>query len=70
MPAIDIREKAQKSESLVQEVNAVVLAEPTTEVVPYDAAEGEVKAEISKRMDEIDISSTGSIVSFGSSRTS
>ena len=42
-------------------------AEPTTEVVPYDAAEGEVKAEISKRMDEIDISSTGSIVSFGSS---
>ncbi len=67
MPAIDIREKAQKSESLVQEVNAVVLAEPTTEVVPYDAAEGEVKAEISKRMDEIDISSTGSIVSFGSS---
>jgi len=67
MPAIDIREKAQRSESLVQEVNAVVLAEPTTDVVPYEAAPADVKAEISKRMDEIDITNTGSIVSFGSS---
>ncbi|NKB27666.1 MAG: toxic anion resistance protein [Rhodobacteraceae bacterium] len=67
MPAIDIREKAQRSESLVQEVNAVVLAEPTTDVVPYEAAPADVKAEISKRMDEIDITNTGSIVSFVSS---
>jgi uncharacterized protein YaaN involved in tellurite resistance len=67
MPAIDVREKAQRSESLLNEVNAVVLAEPTGEVVPYDAAPAELKAEISKRMGEIDIASTGSIVSFGSS---
>ncbi|MDW4499840.1 toxic anion resistance protein [Sulfitobacter sp. D35] len=62
------REKAEQSAALVDEVNAVVLPEPADagEVVPLEKAGPEASAEIRKRMEEIDIGDTNSIVSFGS----
>ena len=51
----------------VEKVSAVVLAEPTSEIVALAAAPAEKAAEIRKRMGELDISSTQSIISFGSS---
>ena len=51
----------------VAQVSATVLAEPMAEVVPLSAAPADKAAEIRKRMGELDISSTQSIISFGSS---
>lgn len=50
----------------VEKVSAVVLAEPMAEVVPLEAAPADKAAEIRRRMDELDISNTQSIISFGS----
>ncbi|MGH1576394.1 toxic anion resistance protein [Planktotalea sp.] len=63
-----IQAKAQETLSLVEEVNAVVLAEPTdaNAVVPLAEADAPVSAEITKRMGEINMDDTNSIVSFGS----
>lgn len=52
---------------LVEEVTAVVLPDPSTELVVMATAPKPVAAEIKKRMDEIDMADTNSIVSFGSS---
>lgn len=60
------QQKAQANTAAVEEISAVVLSEPGTEIVPLKDADEPVSAEIRKRMDEIDMSSTGSIVSFGS----
>jgi uncharacterized protein YaaN involved in tellurite resistance len=60
------REKAQAALAMVEEVNAVVLPEPTSDLIPLERADPPVAAEIRKRMDEIDMSDTNSIVSFGS----
>ena len=62
----NIREKAERSLAEVEEVTAKVLPDPAPEVVPMEAADEEQRAEIRKRMDEIDMSDTNSIVSFGS----
>ncbi len=51
----------------IAQVSATVLAEPMAEVVPLSAAPADKAAEIRKRMGELDISSTQSIISFGSS---
>ncbi len=64
--SVEIREKAQASIGLLDEVNAVVLAEPSTDLVPLAKADAPVAAEIRKRMEEIDMTDTNSIVSFGS----
>ncbi|MEP5152782.1 toxic anion resistance protein [Planktotalea sp.] len=66
--ASTIQAKAQETLSLVEEVNAVVLAEPTdaNAVVALADADAPVSAEITKRMSEIDMDDTNSIVSFGS----
>ncbi len=63
-----IQAKAQETLSLVEEVNAVVLAEPTdaNAVVALADADKTVSKEITKRMDEIDMEDTNSIVAFGS----
>ncbi|MEM9583819.1 MAG: toxic anion resistance protein [Pseudomonadota bacterium] len=61
-----VREKAQASVALLDEVNAVILPEPSTDLVPLAKADAPVAAEIRKRMDEIDMTDTNSIVSFGS----
>lgn len=66
--ATSIQAKAQETLAIVEEVNAVVLAEPTdaTAVVPLAKANKKVSAEITKRMTEIDMEDTNSIVAFGS----
>ena len=66
--ATTIQAKAQETLALFEEVNAVVLAEPTdaNAVVVLADADAPVSAEITKRMNEIDMDNTNSIVSFGS----
>jgi len=61
-----VRQKAQDSQALVREVSATKLAEPAADVVAYVAADPGTTAEIEKRMAEIDLTDTNSIVSFGS----
>ncbi len=51
----------------VEKVSAVLLPEPGTEIVPLEAAPPAKAAEIEKRMAELDLSNTQSIISFGSS---
>ena len=63
----DIRQKAEAGLAEVEKVTAVVLAEPTGELVSMAEADKPTTAEIKRRMDEIDMSDTQSIVSFGSS---
>ena len=63
----DIRQKAEAALAEVEKVTAVVLAEPTGELVSMAEADKPMTAEIKRRMDEIDMSDTQSIVSFGSS---
>src|SRR5690606_7580213 len=50
----------------VQEVTANLLPEPSTALVPLEQAPPPVAEEIRKRMEEIDVSDTQSIISFGS----
>jgi uncharacterized protein YaaN involved in tellurite resistance len=51
----------------VEKVTAVVLPEPMAEVVPLEAATAPQAEAIKKRMSEVDLSNTQSIISFGSS---
>lgn len=51
----------------VEKVTAVILAEPTSEVVPLEAAPANQAEAIRKRMAEVDLSNTQSIIGFGSS---
>lgn len=64
----NVRHQAEKSLAEVEQINAVVLPEPkdATAVVALKDADAPVSAEIRKRMDEIDMTDTQSIVSFGS----
>jgi uncharacterized protein YaaN involved in tellurite resistance len=63
------RLQAEKSLAAIEEVTAIALREPedANAVVVLAKADKTVSKEIKKRMDEIDMSSTQSIVSFGSS---
>jgi uncharacterized protein YaaN involved in tellurite resistance len=63
-----VREKATQSEALVQEANAVVLAEPAPAdaITSLEKADGPMTAEIKSRMAEIDMEDTQSIIGFGS----
>ncbi len=67
-----IRQKAESALAQVEEVTAVVLAEPTeaNAIVPLAEADAPLGAEIRARMDEIDMEDTNSIVSFGSAAQS
>lgn len=64
----NVREKAEKSLAMVEEVTAVVLPEPmdANAVVTLEQADAPVGAEIRSRMDELDMDDTQSIISFGS----
>lgn len=62
----EVKNKAVEAETLLQEVTAVALPDPTAEVVLLKEADEPVGAEIRKRMGEIDMGNTNSIVSFGS----
>ncbi len=61
-----VRDEAARSLAEIEAVTAVVLAEPAGEVVPLAAAQPPVAEAIRKRMAELDMSDTGSIVNFGS----
>ncbi|MBF9035600.1 toxic anion resistance protein [Rhodobacterales bacterium HKCCE2091] len=63
----EIRQQAEAAAKLVDEINAVVLPEPSNALVPLSEAEPPTAEEIRKRMSEIDMTDTNSIVSFGSS---
>ncbi|MEM1352135.1 MAG: toxic anion resistance protein [Pseudomonadota bacterium] len=64
----DTRTKAQEALAMVEEVTSAVLPEPleANAIVPLAEADAPATAEITKRMAEIDMSDTNSIVSFGS----
>ncbi|MDF1621435.1 toxic anion resistance protein [Pseudothioclava nitratireducens] len=59
------REKAAQALAEIENVTAVILPEPAAEIVPLTAAPTAVAIEIRSRMDELDLSDTGSIVRFG-----
>jgi len=61
-----IREQAQASLAEVEKVTAVVLPEPAGDLVSLEGADTATSAEINKRMAELDMTDTQSIVSFGS----
>ncbi|MDA0963370.1 MAG: toxic anion resistance protein, partial [Proteobacteria bacterium] len=63
----NVRKKAEEALAMVEEVSAVILPEPKGEIVSLADAPAPVGAEIRKRMNEIDMTDTNSIVSFGSS---
>ena len=62
-----IRAAAASALAEVEKVTAVVLPEPGREIVTLEAAPAPLAADIRKRMDEIDMGNTQSIISFGSS---
>ena len=62
----DVRQKAEAALADVQKVTAVVLAEPKNELVTLESADKPVTAEIKKRMSELDMGNTQSIIEFGS----
>ena len=66
--AEDVRQAAQAALQQAGKVTAVVLPEPrpAQEVTPLAQATPEVSEEIRRRMAELDIASTNSIVAFGS----
>ncbi|MBT8412504.1 MAG: toxic anion resistance protein [Octadecabacter sp.] len=63
-------EKAQAQLAEVEKVTAVILAEPKGELITMEQADAPTSAEITKRIGELDMSDTNSIISFGSSAQS
>jgi uncharacterized protein YaaN involved in tellurite resistance len=63
-----VREKATQTVALVDEINAIVLADPAPAeaIVALEKADGPMSKEIKSRMAEIDMNETQSIISFGS----
>jgi uncharacterized protein YaaN involved in tellurite resistance len=62
-----VQANAQALLTEVEKVTAVILPEPMAEVVPLEEAPSGKAEEIRKRMSEVDLASTQSIISFGSS---
>ena len=61
-----VRQKAEQAEVIVKEVAEITLPEPSMEIVPLEQADPAQKAEIERRVAELDMANTNSIVSFGS----
>ena len=61
-----IQSKAAQTEVLVQEVTKVTLPEPKAEVAPLETADPVTSEAIRKRIGEIDMGDTNSIIAFGS----
>jgi uncharacterized protein YaaN involved in tellurite resistance len=59
--------KAAAELAEIEKVTATVLPEPGTAIVPLETAPAPVAEEIRKRMAELDMTNTQSIISFGSS---
>ncbi len=64
------REQAQAALKEIEEATAVILPEPSTALVPLAEADKPTSTEIQKRMDEIDMTNTQSIIEFGSAAQS
>ena len=64
------RDQATAALAEVAKVTATILPEPGTAIVPLDAAPAPQAAEISKRMAELDMSNTQSVISFGAAAQS
>lgn len=60
------RAAATQTLAEVEQITAVLLPEPGTEIVPLSAAPAPLAEEIRSRMAELDITSTQSIIGFGS----
>jgi uncharacterized protein YaaN involved in tellurite resistance len=60
------RKDAETLLAEVEKVSAVLLPEPAGEIVPLETASPDQAAAIRQRMDELDLSNTQSIISFGS----
>ncbi|MEZ5769664.1 MAG: toxic anion resistance protein [Paracoccaceae bacterium] len=67
MSVVNTREKAQEALQAVEEVTAVILPEPNTALVAIAEADAPQKAEIERRMAELDMANSQSIIEFGSS---
>ncbi len=65
MPQKDMRKSAEQATRLVAKVNAVVLPDPSPEVIALEQAPSDAADEIRKRMNEIDIADSQTIVAFG-----
>lgn len=61
-----IRQKAEQDLKAVEEVTANLLPEPKGELITLDAADATTSEEVRKRMAELDMSDTQSIIGFGS----
>lgn len=61
-----IREQALQTLNQIEDVTAALLPVPTADVVPLDQAGDTKAAEIRARMNELDLTNTQSILSFGS----
>jgi uncharacterized protein YaaN involved in tellurite resistance len=60
------RADAQAALAAAEEVTAILLPEPVSEVVPLEAAPAPKAEEIRRRMGELDLTNTQSIIAFGS----
>lgn len=63
---VSTRIQAEAALAEVERVTAVILPEPGTEIVPLETAPAPLADDIRRRMDEIDMGNTQSIISFGS----
>lgn len=61
-----IRTQAEAALAQIAEVTSVVLPEPAGEIVPLETAPSDKAEEIRRRMGELDMGNTQSIISFGS----
>ncbi|PWJ18300.1 toxic anion resistance protein [Jannaschia seohaensis] len=62
----ETRTKAAAETAEIDQLAATALAEPVDQIVPLETAPEPVQADIRKRMDEIDMADSQSIISFGS----
>jgi len=62
-----VRQEAEQALAEVEAVTATILPEPSRELVPLEAASPAVAEDIRRRIAELDMTDTGSIIAFGSS---
>lgn len=63
----EIRQQAEATAKMIEEINAVVLPDPSADLIPLPQADAPTAEQIRARMAQIDMADTNSIVSFGSS---
>ena len=61
----ETQRKAEAALAEIEQATALVLPEPAGEVVPLETADAPLAEEIRRRMDEIDLGDTASVVQFG-----